>query len=140
MRRRLVALVAIPALVIALGASPALAAGSPLAHDRFPADALGTLCGFTFQPGGYFTDMYRPGDIGSDGIIHSAHLTLHGVSAVQDGVTYRVLGMEAYTDSWGATAKLLFVGPHGIVATINIVARNSPNGGFLHDIGSCSWF
>jgi hypothetical protein len=141
MRRRLAALAAIPVLAIAVSASPALAAGSPLAHDVIPAEALGSLCGYTFLPGGYITDVYRPGDIGPDGIIHSAHLTLHNVWAVRDGLSYRVFGMEAYTDLWGATAKLMFVGQDGgLAAMVNIVTRDAPNGGFLRDLGTCSWF
>ena len=141
MRRRLAALAATSALVLALSAAPALGAGSPLMHMMGPVEDLGTLCGYTFQPGGYYTDTFRPGDIGEDGIIHAAHLTLHNAWATDEaGDWFRVLGGETYRDGWGVIAKIMFVRQSGgIDASISIVVRDAPSGGFIHDVGSCSF-
>jgi len=107
-----------------------------------PVEDLGTLCGYTFQEGGTYTDTYRPADIGEDGTIHAAHLTLHNAWATDEaGNWVHVLGGETYRDGWGVIAKIMFVRQGGgIVASINIVLRDAPHGGFLHDAGTCSFF
>lgn len=144
MRRRPAALAAMSALALALSASPAMAAGSPLMHMQGPATDVGTLCGYTFQSG-YFTDVFRTADvtIGPDGspYIPAAHVTLHDVWATDAaGAWVHVVGGEKYVDGWGLTSKIMFVSQGGgIVASINIVTRDSPHGGFIHDIGSCSF-
>ena len=143
MRRRVATFAAASALVFGfvLGSAPALGAGSPLAHMTGPVTDLGTLCGYTFQPGGYYTDVFRPADVGSDGIIHAAHVTLHGAWATNSaGDWFHVVGGEKYVDGWGLTSKIMFVSQSGgIVASINFVIRDSPNGGFLRDLGTCSF-
>lgn len=144
MRRRLAILAAVSMFALALSASPALAAGSPLTQWSEPATALGSLCGYTFKSGD-FTDTFRTADVTLDQYgnpyIPAAHLTLHNVWATDAaGDRFHVVGGEKYVDGWGLTSKIMFVSQGGgIVASINIVTRDSPNGGFLHDIGTCSF-
>jgi hypothetical protein len=146
--RRLATLAATSALLLALGASPASAAGSPLTRWSMPAADLGSLCGYTFTSGA-FTSTFRTADVvvdpgTGDAYIPAAHLTFdHAVAVDGQGVSYRVLGSETYNDLKGhLTSKLLFVGQRGgAVANINVVLRTYKDGTvhLTHDRGTCSF-
>lgn len=124
MRRRLVTLAAVSMFVLALGAAPALAAGSPLTHTSFPAtdlNAEGGLCGYTFTSGEFSV-------VGRDSST-AAHMTLHNVVAAKDGASYKVVGSETYDDLKGhLTMKVMFVGRGGGIAdSVNVVFRAGRN-------------
>ena len=149
MRRRLATLAAVSLLALALGASPALAAGSPLTRWSLPAAELGSLCGYTFTSG-TITDTFRTADAvldpdtGEIVNIPAAHLTLQHVVAERGGKAYKVVGVEIYNDLKGhLTAKLMFIGQGGGIAdNLNIVFRSYPNGDphVYHNLGTCTAF
>lgn len=149
MRRRLATFAAVSMFALALGASPALAAGSPLTRWTMPATDLGSLCGYAFTSG-EFIDTFRTADVVVDPVtgdqyIPAAHLTFnHAVAVDAAGASYRVVGSETYNDSKGhLTSKLMFLGTSGgVVANINIVLRTMPDGTVHvgHDRGTCSFF
>lgn len=146
--RRIAALAAMSALVLALGTSPALAAGGTVTRWSMPAAALGSLCGYTFTSG-TLVDTFRTADVVVDPAtgeqyIPAAHLTFnHAVAVDAAGASYRVLGSETYNDLKGhLTAQIRFVGQGGgIVANINIVLRMAGDGSVRigHDVGTCSF-
>lgn len=124
MRRRLATLAAVSVFALALGAAPALAAGSPLTHASFPAtdlNAEGGLCGYTFTSGEFSV-------VGRDSST-AAHMTLHNVVAEKDDASYRAVGSETYNDLKGhLTMKVMFVGKGGGIAdSVNVVFRAGRN-------------
>lgn len=124
MRRRLATLAAVSLFVLAFGAAPALAAGSPLAHLSFPAtdlNAEGPLCGYTFTSGDVSV-------VGRD-VSTGAHVTLHNVFAEQGGASFKVVGSETYNDLKGhLTMKIMFVRMGGGIAdSLNVVFRAGRN-------------
>lgn len=126
--RRLATLAAASALVLAVGITPALAAGSPLTHASFPAtdlNAEGPVCGYTFTSG-EFSVVGR--DPSTGGIV-----TAHGVVAERDGATYKLVGSEIYSDLKGhLTWKMMFVAQGGGISdSINVVLRYDRNGELL---------
>ena len=128
MRHRLVTLAAVSMFVLAFGAAPALAAGSPLTHASFPAtdlNAEGGLCGYTFTSGEFSVVGLDP--------TTAAHVTAHNVVATRDGASYRVVGSETYNDLKGhLTWKMMFIGRGGGIAdSINVVLRYDRDGGLL---------
>jgi hypothetical protein len=127
MPRRLATLAAAAVFALALGASPALATGSPLTHLSFPATDMGSVCGYTFTSG-EVTEVFLTVD-GLDGEIEAAHATLHNVVAERDGASYKVVGVEIYNDLKGhLTMKLMFVGQGGGIAdSLNVVFRAGRN-------------
>ena len=147
MIRRLVALVALPALVLTLGASPIFGLRKP-AHScvvrrRHP--GLDVRIHLHIRD----PDRHVPHDdavvdpaTGDIVYIPAAHQALDQVIAERDGVSYMVVGRETYNDLKGhLTLKLMFVGKGGGIAdNINVVFRTDRNGAQLvaHDLGSCS--
>jgi hypothetical protein len=128
MRRRLATLAAVSMFVLALGASPALAAGGPPTHDTFPAtdlNAEGGVCGYTFTSG-EFSVVGRDPSTG-------AHVTAHDIFAEKDGASYKVVGSETYDDLKGhLTMKIMFVGMGGGIAdSVNVVLRYGRDGELL---------
>lgn len=138
MRRRLAILTAVSMFALALGATPALAAGSPQTHATFPATLLndeGGLCGYTFTSGS-FSMVARDSST-------AAHMRIHAV-AEQDGASYKVVGTETYNDLKGhLTMKIMFVGKGGGLAdSLNVVLRVGRDGEFLvaRENDSCHYF
>jgi hypothetical protein len=130
MRRRLATLAAVSMFALALGASPTLAAGSPLTHASFPATVLndqGPLCGYTFASG-EVTYVFSTADA-LDGAIEAAHVTLHNVVAERAGASYKVVGVEIFNDLKGhLTMKMMFVSHGGGIAdSLNVVFRAGRN-------------
>ena len=126
--RRLATLAAASALVLALGATPAFAAGSPLTHASYPATALsaeGPVCGYTFTTGEFSVVGRDPSS--------GAHVTAHHVIATRDGASYKVVGSETYSDLKGhLTWKMMFIAQDGGIAdSINVVLRYDRNGELL---------
>jgi len=132
MRRRLATLAAVSMFALALGATPASAAGSPLTRLSYQAADLGSLCAYTFTSGELIV-TFRTADLTTypDGspYLPAAHQTLRGVVAERDGVSYKVVGVEIYNDLKGhLTMKLMFVGRgSGIADSINVVFRAGRN-------------
>jgi len=134
---------------LALGASPVLAAGSPLTRFSMPADTLGSLCGYQFTSG-VLNETFRTADAVIDPetgeylYIPAAHMTLRDVVAERGGASFKVVGVEIYNDLKGhLTAKLTFISQGGgVVDNINIVLRVDSNGDIhvVHDFGTCSFF
>jgi hypothetical protein len=128
LRRRFATMVVGTALAIALGAAPALGAGSPLVHGSYPATVLNEeelLCGYTFATG-TISVVYRAADFDPEtGAIAAAHVSLHDVWATRAKQDFHVLGSETYSDVAGRlTEKLFFVAPGGGLAdSINVVFR-----------------
>lgn len=123
MRHRIATLAAASALALALGALPALAAGSPLTRDSYPATDLIAegLCGYIFTSGEFSVVGRDPST--------AAHVTAHNVVAERDGVSYKVVGSEIYNDLKGhLTWKMMFVAKGGGIAdSINVVFRAGRN-------------
>jgi hypothetical protein len=97
---------AMSALALALSATPALAAGSPISRITGPAAEMtdgGTLCGYQFT-GGFVTVTFRTADL-VDGEIEAAHLMFQGVVAERDGASYRVEAVEIYNDLKGTSPQ-----------------------------------
>lgn len=125
MRRRLATLAAVSMFVLAWGAAPALAAGSPLTHASIPAEALneeGPICGYVFTSGAFSV-------VGRD-FTTAAHLTAHSVVAERGGESYKVVGSEIYDDLKGhLTWKMMFIARGGGLAdSINVVLRYDRDG------------
>lgn len=120
---RFARLAAAAVMALALGASPALAAGSPLTHISYPANWVGSICGYTFTSGA-ITEVFLTADA-LDGEIDASHATFHAVVATRDGASYRVVGAEIYDDLTGhQTWKMMFIATDGGIAdSINIVFR-----------------
>ena len=130
MRSRLATLAATAVVTLLLGASPAMAAGSPLTHLSFPAtdmNAQGPVCGYTFTSG-EVTEVFRTADA-LDGYVEAAHATFHNVVAERDSASYKVVGTEIYNDLKGhLTMKIMFVGQGGGIAdSLNVVFRAGRN-------------
>jgi hypothetical protein len=131
MRRSFGTLAAASALMLtlALGASPALAAGSPLTHMTYPASLIGSICGYTPQSG-TITEVFRNANV-VDGVVEASHATLHDIWATNEaGAWFHMVGSETYNDLKGhLTLKVVFVAKGGGVAdTINVVFRSNPDG------------
>lgn len=149
MRRRLATLAAVSMFVLAFGAAPVAAAGSPLTRWSLPAAELGSLCGYTFTEG-FITDTFRTADAvfdpdtGEIVYIPAAHMTLQHVVAVRGDNSYKVVGVEIYNDLKGhLTAKLMFIGRSGGIAdNLNIVFRGTSEEDFhvYHNLGTCADF
>jgi hypothetical protein len=149
MKRRLATLAAVSMFALVLGATPAMAAGSPLTRVTFPAAEMGSACGYEFTDG-TIVDTFRTADAVVDPdtgellYVPAAHMTLHHVRAVQNDVSYRVIGTEIYSDLKGhLTAHLVFVGPDGGIAdSLRVVIRAYANGDFrvFQNAGSCTGF
>ncbi len=151
MRRRLATLAAMSALAFALGATPALAAGSPLTRVTGAATDMvegGLLCGYTVT-GGSITITYHTADVGIDpetGLpeVEAAHVTLQNVAAQRDDKAYKVVGVEIYNDLKGhLTMKIMFVGQGGGISdSLNVVLRYDRNGVLLvaHENDSCHMY
>jgi hypothetical protein len=132
-----IAAATIPALALALPLGAAGATASPMNHYSYPASDFGSIpCEtrtYTFTTG-TFTDLTKSTDQSS---IPAAHITAVSVRAVdQDGVVYRVQGIENYDDAKGRlVAKIQFLSPGGgRVDSVNIVYRD---GGHAFDFGTC---
>ena len=128
MKRRLATLAAVSMFVLAFGAAPALAGGSPLAHASFPAtdlNAEGGLCGYRFTSGEFSVVARDPST--------AAHVTLHRALAEKDGGSYKVVGSETYNDLKGhLTMKIMFIGKGGGIAdSVNVVLRYGRDGELL---------
>lgn len=124
MRRHLATLAAVSMFVLALGASPALAAGGPPTHASILATDLnseGPICGYLFTSG-EFSVIARDPSI-------AAHLTAHNVVAERDGASYKVVGVEIYDELKGhLTWKMMFVASGGRIAdSISLVFREGRN-------------
>lgn len=152
MRRRLATLAALSVIAIVFSAAPVLArpaVSGPLRTISFPATWLGSMCGYTFTSGNISEVFNIDGaiadpDTGEWLYIPAAHVRLSNVWAEDNaGTSYRVLGVEIYSDLNGhLTAKLMFVGQGGGIAdSINIIARTYPSGElhFGFDLGTCSF-
>ena len=149
MRRRLATLAAVSMFALMLGATPALAAGSPLTRATYQAVDLNTegpLCGYTFTAGEVIVtfrtaDAVVDPDTGEFTYIPAAHQGLRGVLAEKDGATYKVLGTEIYNDMKAhLTIKLMFVGQGGGLAdSVNVVVRFDRYGDMhvAHENDSC---
>lgn len=128
MRRRLATLAAVSMFVLVAGATPALAAGSPLTHTSIPAtdlNAEGPICGYVFTSGEFSVVGRDPGT--------AAHLTAHHVVAERGGAFYRLVGSEIYNDLKGhLTWKMMFIASGGGIAdSINVVLRFDRSGELL---------
>jgi hypothetical protein len=132
-----IATATIPALGLALPLGSAGATASPMHHYSYPASDFGSVpCEtrtYTFTTG-TFTDLTKSTDQSS---IPAAHITAVNVRAVdQDGVVYRVQGIENYDDAKGRLVlKLQFVSPGaGRVDGFNVVVKDGLHG---LDFGTC---
>jgi hypothetical protein len=158
MRRRLTALVAMSMFVLALGATPTLAASpasanltGPTLHASFPAEGTPAYCGpYTYIVGGGTMEVdYKLAalSIDADGnlALAASHFTFRAAWATRlddpSGTIYRVVGGETFTDPAGrGNLHIKFISPSGGVADrATFVWRAYSHGGvgFQLDKGTC---